>query len=950
VTTPPTQAVGVSAFYRRTVQAWLDLSLTIKGMIVISIPLACIFCSVIALYVFQQQRTNLDLWIGRAFQAGSRIQTVLTLLSDAERETRGFLLTGDPKYLAGYEQAQSRLPGNLVALRTALADSPAQLERIGRVESLSRQVLARMRSLISQPRSSVLGDWLEQDLLLRDSIQREFAAMRADESMLWITRVATEKTLRKNLSITLYVASLLSLVAGCFAMVLFTTGIVRRAQLLRVNAERLARGETLLDLRPATDEIGRLAEALARSSLLLDQQKIELRTSSVLLAERSERLKLALRTAKIAVWEMDQSSGRIRYEDKDEFIDSTSYPADLLPSSIDEFLNTIDPVERADVQHGFAKALMNDMDFHRECRFVSTDHSVRWASLTARRYSLGQTSARVLGVIMDVTARKQSEETVLQQGKELAKSEQDLREQTRILQCVLDSMGDGVVVADRNGRFLLFNPAAEKLLGTGAMEGKPDDWAEHYGVFSADLTPYAPSEVPLARALRGISVDEEDLFIRNATLSEGAWISATARPLKSEDADIWGGVVVLRDITERMHTNQVLCAAKEEAEKANRAKSEFLSRMSHELRTPLNSILGFSQILRMHDLTDRSKECVEHVLKGGKHLLRLIDEVLDIARIEAGRLSLSSEPVLVSDAVHQVFDMIRPLANARNLTLTFDRPQTCQQHILADRHRLHQVLLNLLSNAVKYNRDGGQVEVFSGITAAGSLRISVRDTGAGISKADQQRLFAPFERLAASQSDVQGTGLGLALSKRLMEAMGGQIGVTSLPGDGSTFWIELPRAEAPENHAGQREQLRVAETKRLRETRTVMYIEDNLSNIRLMDHIVSYRPHIKLIPAMHGRLGLELVRDLGPDLILLDLHLPDLSGEEVLKRLKADPQTSRIPVIMISADATPGQVSRLLKAGIAAYLTKPVNVEELLKAFDDHLVKPDEQPALQEER
>jgi signal transduction histidine kinase/ActR/RegA family two-component response regulator len=705
---------------------------------------------------------------------------------------------------------------------------------------------------------------------------------------------------------------------------LFTAGVTRRVQLLEANAYRLERGLPFVPLPHGSDEIGRLGAAMEKASALL--------------TEKSERLKLALKTARIAVWELNPSSGEMRYEGRDEFIEATRYPADLLPPAIDTFFNFIDPWERADVQQEFARTLASDAAFNRECQVVIPGGAVRWVSVTARRYSRGQTSSTVLGLITDVTERRQSEVLGLQQAKELAKSEQQLREQTRILQCVVDSMGDGVVVVDNNGSFLLFNPAAEKILGVRPVQSTPGEWRHLFGVFSADqTTPYPAAESPLGRALQGINVDGEDLFVRNKNLSEGAWISATARPLKDESSAIWGGLVVFGDITDRKRADQALRSAKEEAENANRAKSEFLSRMSHELRTPLNSILGFSQILKMHDLASRPRECVEHILKGGTHLLGLIDEVLDIARIEAGKLSFSQEPVLVSDSVDQVLDMVRPLADARNIVLTFDRPSSCRQHVLADRQRLHQVFLNLLSNGVKYNQDGGRVDVLCSKTETGQLRVSIRDTGAGISESDQARLFSPFERLSANESGVQGTGLGLALSKRLMEAMGGKIGLSSLPGNGSTFWIELPCVDAPKDVAARQEQTSVVGIKHIDGTRMVLYIEDNLSNIRLMEHIVSYRPNIRLVPAMQGRLGLELAREEDPDLILLDLHLPDVSGAEVLKRLQADPKTSGIPVVMISADATPGQVSRLLSAGAASYITKPLNVERLLKVFDDHL-------------
>jgi len=383
--------------------------------------------------------------------------------------------------------------------------------------------------------------------------------------------------------------------------------------------------------------------------------------------------------------------------------------------------------------------------------------------------------------------------------------------------------------------------------------------------------------------------------------------------------------------------------AKEDADRANQAKSEFLSRMSHELRTPLNAVLGFAQLLEMDSLSPEQRESVGHILRGGRHLLELINEVLDLARIEAGRLTLSPEPVSVREVVRESLDLIRPIAAKVNVLLNDTAPSIPDAYVTADRSRLKQVLLNLLSNAAKYNHQGGSVTLTCETLPQGRLRIRVSDTGPGIPPDKLERLFIPFERLGAEQTAVEGTGLGLAFSKRLVEAMRGSLGVESTMGKGTTFWIELALVEEPIRHLAR---LGIglpspADLVASQKARIVLYIEDNLSNLKLVQRVLAQRPEVRVLPAMQGRLGLDLAREHRPNLILLDLHLPDISGREVLRHLQEAPETRQIPVVMISADATRTQIDRLLAAGARAYLTKPLDIKKFLALLDEILKERD---------
>ena len=387
-------------------------------------------------------------------------------------------------------------------------------------------------------------------------------------------------------------------------------------------------------------------------------------------------------------------------------------------------------------------------------------------------------------------------------------------------------------------------------------------------------------------------------------------------------------------VQERSELEREARHASAEAIAANKSKSEFLSRMSHELRTPLNAVLGFAQLLEMDDLAEQQRESVELIIRGGRHLLDLINEVLDITRIESGNFPLSPEPVLVGELLNEAVNFMRSLADRHRIHLVGDTNESCDVYVLADRQRLKQILLNLLSNAVKYNRVGGTVAV-SCETIGDRLRLSVADTGAGIRPEDVGRLFQPFERLGADRTEVEGSGIGLALSRRLAEAMGGTLDVESSVGQGSTFWVELPLVEGPVERFIRLDGAHVRNEAPTPNRHTIVYIEDNLSNLRLVERLLAQHGGMDLVAAMQGRLGLDLVRQHRPLAVLLDLHLPDIDGDEILRQLRLDPSTASIPVIILSADATPGHVKRLLAAGAHSYLTKPLEVHRLLETLDE---------------
>jgi len=417
------------------------------------------------------------------------------------------------------------------------------------------------------------------------------------------------------------------------------------------------------------------------------------------------------------------------------------------------------------------------------------------------------------------------------------------------------------------------------------------------------------------------------------------WVDRRSRAVFDDAGAVRYFATSWRDAQAEVESRETLARSERAANDANSAKTGFLSRMSHELRTPLNAVLGFAQLLAMDDLDPGQRESVDHILVGGRHLLELINEVLDITRIEAGRMSLSPELVLGSEVIAEALKLVTPLGAQHGVTIAPFAGSDCGAQLLVDRQRTIQVLLNLLGNAIKYNRPGGSVSVTCGHGSPGEVVIEVHDTGIGIAPDDLSRLFAPFERLDAAARGVEGTGIGLALSRALAEMMGGRIEVRSTLGEGSVFTLVLPEAppRSPLDDTARAASAETADTGAgagLPVRMRVLYIEDNPASGVLMQSVLGRRPGVQLDVVTTAAAGLDRAVTQRPDLVLLDLHLPDMAGDDVLRRLRTDPRTSTMPVVVVSADATPDTRSRLVRLGADGFVSKPIDIAELMVWID----------------
>ena len=539
-----------------------------------------------------------------------------------------------------------------------------------------------------------------------------------------------------------------------------------------------------------------------------------------------------------------------------------------------------------------------------------------------------------------------------------------LVKQDALQDAILNCSGFSGIATDEHGIIQIFNVGAERMLGYSADElidrrsltdiSDPADFVARAAALSAELsTPIEPGFAALVhKAARGVEDVCELTYYRHDGGRLSALLSITA--LRDARDAVIGFLLISTDNAARQQAeadrqaldralqekNAELDNARTVAERANRSKSDFLSNMSHELRSPLNAILGFAQLIDTGEPppTPPQKSSVDQILQSGWYLLKLINEILDLTMVESGQVSLSLEPMSLAEVLSDCEAMIDPQARQEGIRLSFPTVDSaCFVH--ADRTRVKQVFINLLSNAIKYNRPSGSVTVTCGPGSAGRIRVSFRDTGNGLSPAQLEQLFQPFNRLGQESGSKEGTGIGLVVCERLTRLMAGMIGVQSTVGVGSTFWVEL-KGTAETQLAAAAEG--AAPTPRARGTtdtqaRTVLCVEDNPANLMLVQKLIARRPDIEMLSAVNGRDGIDLARARQPAVILMDINLPGMSGLAALRLLAQDTATMHIPVIAVSANAMPRDVAQGLAAGFFRYLTKPIRVDDFMAALDTAL-------------
>ena len=526
----------------------------------------------------------------------------------------------------------------------------------------------------------------------------------------------------------------------------------------------------------------------------------------------------------------------------------------------------------------------------------------------------------ILATVRDVSERRQREDA--------------LRESRQKLALHMEQTPLAVIGWDTDFRVTEWNPAAERIFGYSRDEAMGRHAVDL--VVPENVKPHVDDIWKSLLGQKGGLRSTNENITRNGDIIFCEWYNT---PLVDEKGFVIGVASLAQDITERKRTEEAMIQAKEDAENANRAKSEFLSRMSHELRTPMNAILGFSQLIRPELEDNEHKDYMDEIIVAGNHLLQLINEVLDLSRIESGTLEVSLEKIEFSNVLNECLLLLKPLADERSIEIINnlgDKPIA----VRADYTRLKQVMINLLSNGIKYNREGGKVTISTVQTDSDYVRILVQDTGPGISKEKQAHLFKPFDRLGAEYGNIEGTGIGLVITKKLLALMGGSIGIDNTCNEGTCFWLDLKIAGGQvsiTNHDKLKEHYSDQSGSGKVNGKKILYIEDNPANMKLVEYAMSRRPGIELLMASRPELGLDLAIVHHPELILLDINLPGMDGYQVMRKLMNNKSTADIPVVAVTANAMESDIARGKSSGFRDYLTKPINVRHLLSVIDSVL-------------
>lgn len=663
----------------------------------------------------------------------------------------------------------------------------------------------------------------------------------------------------------------------------------------------------------------------------------DIKNAESALRESEGNLNQAQQIAKMGSWELDLRTYTTQWSDN--YYNIIELDRTVAPNA-HVFNSMVHPDDRANMAVQETALLQTKKPVSFEMRLVMPDGRIKWIQNNVVGTFEQDQLVALKGVNIDITEKKLQEEQI--------------RIQNERLSAIIEAMPDLIFISDREGNYLEFIRSGHKT--------DKHSYANVVGKNIGDI--YGEQEAKkhiknIQRCLEtGERITYEYEWLDNG---ERIFFEGTIVPLDKNRVlrfvrDISDRKKIEHELVElnaglekRIHertrelerSNIELLYARVEAEEANKSKSEFLSRMSHELRTPMNSILGFAQLLEMGELTEAQLKSVHHILRSGKHLLDLINEVLDIARIEAGRVSISVEAVSAKEIITDCLDTIQPLAASKGIRIHTDI--AAETFIRADKQRLKQVLINIMNNAIKYNRNNGDVWI-KAIPLPGlqnnMVKLVIKDSGFGIAEKDISKVFLPFERIGAENHNIEGTGLGLAVVKQLTELMGGNVGVESEEGKGSTFWITLTESISELQRVRTNGDIHQIATISNSIGGTVLYVEDNASNVELIEQIVlTKRKDVKLDVVMYGKQALPRALEIKPSLILLDLNLPDIHGSEVLTQLKSNVQTSAIPVVVISADAMPAQITKLKESGAAGYLTKPIELNELLKVIDNYLTQ-----------